>query len=77
MSRIEKAKEVLEAKWSDQGACGSCGWHSSLFECYIDDSDIEWAVDENNGVIELGCCRKDGEGDNHRGTKIFIGGDDE
>lgn len=52
--QIGAARRRLEAKWDDEGSCGSCGWHALLYEHSVDDSDIAEALDNEGGLL-LGC----------------------
>lgn len=73
-SRIDQAIKRLEERWSDQGDCGSCGWHGGLNSDYsIDDWELEWALENNEGYLELPCVSHNENNHNHRGVKIFIG----
>ena len=70
--QITEARKTLEAKWDDEGQCGSCGWHALLYEHDVEDCDIAEALD-GDGILRLGCRSKDDEDSwNHRGVKICI-----
>lgn len=73
--RVAQAKKRLEEQWSDQGDCGSCGWHGALHEYHLDDWEIEDALDNHDGWLEMTCINKDDIEDAglHRGVKIYIG----
>ena len=74
MSDVANARARLEAKWNNEGDCGSCGWHACLYEHYVSDEDIEHALKDDNGWLYLICVSKDDEDAcTHRGIKIYIG----
>lgn len=68
--KVDYYIELVEKRWSDIGACQSCGYHASFHEYLIDDYDIENAIEHNNGRLELSCL-SDG-GDDHRGVRISL-----
>lgn len=71
--RIAEARKILEAKWDAEGECRSCGWHASLFEHDVEDEDIEWALEHDNGILDLPCVSNNYEdSDTHRGVQINI-----
>lgn len=71
--QIDKARERLEQKWDAEGACNSCGWHAALYEHEVEDEDIQWALEDGQGWLELGCMSEDDEhADLHRGVVIYI-----
>ena len=70
--QITEARKTLEAKWDDEGQCGSCGWHALLYEHDVEDCDIAEALDDD-GILRLGCLSKNDEDrGSHRGVKIYI-----
>jgi hypothetical protein len=74
--KIAAARAKLEAKWDDEGDCGSCGWHACLYEHHVSDEDIQSALEDDAGWLHLSCISKDwDEGDrcSHRGIKVYIG----
>ena len=75
VSPIDEARAILEAKWSAEGDCKSCGWHACLYEHWVTDAQIENALINNNGILELGCRSKDDDDRSvHRGIRIDIAG---
>lgn len=71
---IDEARRRLEDRWDNQGECRSCGWHAALYEHDVTDSDLEYAIEHNDSVLELGCASVDAdEGAPHRGVKVFLG----
>lgn len=74
--KIEQAKKRLKELWDSQGDCRSCGWHGALYEHDVTDYDIQDALENNKGILELECVSKnDEEGrSSHRGISIYIGG---
>lgn len=67
--KINLAKKRLNERWLHNGACNTCNYHGLLSEYDIDDYDIESAIDDYKGYLELPCLN-----DNyHRGVKIYIG----
>lgn len=70
---IDAARQILADKWSDEGECQSCGWHAALYEHDVEDWEIVYALQENNGLLELCCISRDYENTHdHRGVKIKI-----
>ena len=76
---LDEIIERLEARWSDQGMCQSCGWHELLY-LHLRDAGIgRWnlqdALENNEGVLKLPCQNQDAGEDrfSHRGVRIFIG----
>jgi len=62
--------ELLEKYWDEQGACGSCSWHASLWK-----HDPEWENwDAEKGCFVLYCQNKDypEESIDHREIRIYI-----
>lgn len=69
--QIKKARELLEARWSDSGECRSCGWHAALYEHRVTDYDIAEALDDD-GVLRLVCLSDDEDRARHRGVKVNL-----
>lgn len=69
---IKVWRERLESLWNNNGDCGSCGWHGTLYEHEVEDGDIQWAIEKNNGILELGCVSEDDDRGSHRGVKINL-----
>lgn len=65
----EEAAEVVRREWNEQGSCGSCGWHSALYEVEpikVDDEELR------SGVVWFPCGSKDEDGSVHRGVRIYL-----
>lgn len=71
--KVKEARKILEDKWDSEGECGSCGWHGALWEHDVLDYEIEDALKNNDGILELYCVSKDDDENwSHRGIKIDI-----
>ena len=71
--QIDAARQRLEDRFAEQGACRSCGWHALLWEHSVDDSAIADALDNCGGVLRLYCQNHDdGDPVGHRGARIRI-----
>lgn len=71
---ITEARKTLEARWDDEGDCGSCGWHACLYEHNVTDLQIVKALETEGGILTLGCLNQDDKDSwNHRGVSICIG----
>jgi hypothetical protein len=70
VEQISEARKLLESRWDAQGACRSCGYHAALYEHDVLDEQIEDAIDNENGVLELGCFSDDSDG--HRGVRVDL-----
>lgn len=71
----EEQRELLLKRWTENGECRSCGWHSSYHEVRecIENSIINNDIEED-GSIWIPChCDEDSEEDysNHRGSNIY------
>ena len=73
LEQIITARKVLESKWDAKGDCQSCGWHACLYEYDVSDEEIAYALDNDNGELELSCQNYEyGDPVGHRGVKIKI-----
>jgi len=71
--QINHAREILQQKLNQEGQCPSCGWHALLSEHNVNDFEIIYALDHNNGILELFCENKDDEySSHHRLLKINV-----
>lgn len=65
-----EAEAVVRKKWDESDGCGSCGWHSALYEhepLEIDQADIA------RGYAWFPCFSEDAsENGGHRGIRIYL-----
>lgn len=71
--QIAAARARLVERWDAQGECGSCGFHGALSEHFVDDSDLEYALDHDGGVLRMLCLSDEAEEGGHRGVRIGVG----
>lgn len=69
---VEQAIQRLNAVWNEKGRCESCGWHGTICDHNIMISDIEYALEENAGILCLACASKDYDSSLHKGIEIDL-----
>lgn len=72
IDEVENAHLVLKQKWDSEGECGSCGWHSLLYEHRVHNLDIIHALQYNDGLLHLPCNGDAEDSDMHRGINIQL-----
>lgn len=73
-AEIRAAWSRLEERWPSDGSCNYRSFHGSLEEYDVQDLDIEPAL-RGDGWLHLACRnRREDDIDDHRGVKIYPGG---